>query len=126
MAGEDQKPADAQQFQWFPSSTYRVIHSNFFRYRLNAGEMTLHFDSVTDLGPSVLTASLIGEISVAMSWPQIKALMRTLQLALEVIERDIGPIITPDIPEKAIDAEKERVAKLLRGLYLRAEPPQPT
>jgi hypothetical protein len=56
--------------QWSLSPSYRIVHSNFFRYRINTGELALHFDSVTDLGPAATTPTLIGEVSVAMSWSQ--------------------------------------------------------
>jgi hypothetical protein len=125
MADETPK-SDTQSPKWIVSPIYRVIHSNLFRYRLNAGEITLHFDTVTDSLPgsgSVTVpggVTVISEVSVAMSWTQAKALMQTLEMTLATVEREIGPIVSPTPTQKASQDEQNKLITTLRSLYLRS------
>jgi hypothetical protein len=126
MADQNQTPpaAPPAQANFVVSSHYRVIHSNFFRYRLNIGEMMIHFDTVTDTGlpgTSGNTSNVIAEASLAMSWAQIKNLHRTLGVVISVIEKEIGPITIPEAKSADVKAEETRVTNLLNSLYSRSK-----
>jgi hypothetical protein len=117
----DEKPQ--QQLQWYPSPQYRLIHSNYFRYRINSGEMTLHFDSITDINiPPNMAGVIVGEVSVAMTWTQAKALMRTLEVTIAVIEKEMGEIPMATATPEMEAVERQRIRNLIYTLYGRTPP----
>jgi hypothetical protein len=111
--------SDTPSPKWMASPSYRVIHSNLYRYRLNAGEITIHFDTVTDVPPIGTGATVISEVSIAMSWTQAKSLMQTLERILAAVEQEIGPIVSPIPPQEASQDEQNKLIATIRSLYLR-------
>jgi hypothetical protein len=117
MAEEAASPTGSPApIQWTASPLYRIVHSNLFRYRIDAGTITFHFDSITDQGPAAPSPILIGEVSVAMSWSQAKALFLTLQMVIPTIEREIGPIAMPTVSSD-LSSEAELIAQRVRSTF---------
>src|SRR5262249_30435017 len=111
-------PPQLLNVQWLTSPQYRIIHSNMFRHRINMGEMMLHFHTITDTGIAPAPV-VIEEVSVAMSFPQIKTLRETLNVVIEVFEKEIGPIVDPNVTEEAKETFRQQVLTTVRTIYAR-------
>ena len=85
------------------SPSFRVIYSNFFRYRVLPAETSIIF-SVTSDAPGTPSPNvvLIEEAQVIMSHSQIKNLVEHLTEIITAYEKEFGPIKTMAGPDKVL------------------------
>jgi hypothetical protein len=95
--------------------TFKVIHSNFYRYRIGIGDCSIAFGTVTDGAPG--TGNIVlEEITVSMSWNQTKLLARTLNKIISIIEAEGGEIVVPKTPQGSVDAETATVTRQVQNI----------
>jgi hypothetical protein len=80
-----------------------------------AGDFTLLFGTISDT-PGAPTANVIQEeVSIAMTWPQLKMLSLFLNDVVEAIESEAGPIpIAGEVADKQLI--KNSITQTLRAL----------
>lgn len=123
MSDEDAPKAfDPSAVDWIRAPEFRVVHTNFFRYRVAQGEAYLTFSTLVD-GPPNQRSAVADQVSLAMAWPQLKLVTRSLNEIINAIEQEIGEIVQPTVTDSAIAYEREQIQKQLRAVYLR--PPAP-
>jgi hypothetical protein len=117
MAGEVPKPPVLLE----RSASHRVIHSNFYRYRIGMGDFNIGFGTIRDESPGTPNI-VVEEITVAMSWQQTKLLSKTLAAAFLMIEQETGEVVVPLGTPEATAAEHATLADNLRRMFDTATP----
>jgi hypothetical protein len=98
------------------SPLYRITYATGFQFRLSPMDFNVIFGCSTGLptGQNVMQE----EISVMMALPTLKLLKEHLDMALEVIEAEIGPI---KVPAQGRPTAANREA-LMQALNIRNNP----
>ena len=105
-------PAD-----WGRSPLFRAIHSNVYRFRPGAGEITITLCDIIDGFAGKAPNIIQDEISVTMSWQQMKMFADTLNMMISVIEGLTGEIKIPDLHMAGRAKEREGFLKRISILY---------
>jgi hypothetical protein len=117
MADEAPNPP----FNFERSVSHKVIHSNFYRYRIGMGDFYIGFGTIRDELPGSPN-TVIEEITVAMTWQQTKLLSQTLSAAISIIEKEGGELVVPSGTPEAVAAEHAQSVNNLRIMFQTAAP----
>jgi hypothetical protein len=110
---EANQASETKDQKWARSPAFRSIFSNFFQYRLGYGEIAVMLGTITSDSTPAGTAVLEQEAEIFMTWAQLKNLTLTMQLVIQTIESEIGPIpIALVDQEAALDNIRTHVRKL--------------
>ena len=91
------------------SGAYRLVYSNVFRYKIGPGDLNLTFSTVSDspLGGNTVE----DQISVVLSWPQLKMLTHVLNQIVSGIEAETDSVI-PVIPNAGFEQDIKEHSRL--------------
>ena len=102
------------EFKWTRSPEYKIVFANFYKTRTGSGDFTLTFSSLQDAPGIAAIQEVKEEIAIAMSWPILKMIARSLTTAVSAIEHAVGPIPVP----AGFVPDWEQALSVVRGLGL--------
>jgi len=105
-------------FRWERSPNYRTFFCNYFKFRFNVGDASVTF-SQFDEDPGSPTQNVIQEqINITMSWAQLKQLGEYIGVAVQEMEREIGPIANIGLPEEEL---QKQASAIIKGFMIRKQ-----
>jgi hypothetical protein len=101
----DEKP------NWQRDPEYRSIHSNFFKLRCIPQDATVTFCEFSATPDSLHYNVLKEQISVSLSWPQLKLLGMYIEAFVKEMEKEAGPIISYGHSKEELQKQAAEILK---------------
>lgn len=98
-------------FRWERSPNYRTFYASFFKFRFAVGDGSITFSQYSE-DPGSPTQNVIQEqVNVVMSWPGLKQLGEYISVAVQEMEREVGPIASLGISKEELRQQAIAIIK---------------
>ena len=107
--------------EWTRSPLYRTVTSNIYRVRIGVGDVGITLSAVSESFPGKPN-TIEDQVTITMSWPQLKMVTDTLNAAVSVIEADVGKIRVPPVHAPSLVNQRDELTRQVRAMF----PPEVT
>jgi hypothetical protein len=97
--------------EWERSPDYRRVFSNYFLLRFAPGDANITFSQTIDHPGSSLQNVFYEHINITMSWPHLKLLGEYVTMAVQEMERAVGPIVSVGITKEELQKQAVAIIK---------------
>lgn len=107
MAEQEESPKQSAA----RSPEYRRIFTNHFFLRFAPGDINITFSQLVDLQGLGALSTVQEEVSISMSWTQLKMLSEYTSAAVKAMEHEAGPIITTGLSVEELEKQSNEIVK---------------
>ena len=105
----------SEQSHWERSPNYQAFFSNAFRLRFTVGDANITFAQFMETPGADQQNNILEHMNVTMSWPQLKMLAEYMNVAVQEMEREVGPIPRLAIPREEL---RENALAIIRAFTI--------